>query len=63
MTTEKKPWGRPAQIDIPPYVPPTPEELAERQAAARDLLALRDEIGPIDMTWDELLRGDEPEEE
>lgn len=63
MKTESELWGHPATFDGPPYLPPSPEELAQRQRAGRELLAIRDSIGPIDLTWEELLAGDEPQED
>lgn len=62
MKTKKELWGRPAKIDLPPSLPPTPDELERRQKAVRELLKLREEIGLVDMTLEEFLAGDRPEE-
>lgn len=47
---------------VAPSLPaPTPEELARRQAAVAEIRRLRDEIGPIDLTLEDLLgEDDEP---
>ncbi|MBI4494962.1 MAG: hypothetical protein HY690_19485 [Chloroflexi bacterium] len=46
------------QILLPPYKPPTPEELERRQRAAEEILRLRSEIGPVGRSVTELVRQD-----
>lgn len=43
-------------IAIPSLVKPTAAELTRRRALAKEVLRLRDEMGPIDITADELVR-------
>jgi len=37
-------------------VPPTPQEIARRKALAQEVLRLREEMEPLDITDDELVR-------
>lgn len=43
-------------ITIPPPEPITPEELARRRALYDESIALREAIGPIGISTDELIR-------
>jgi hypothetical protein len=58
QTHTLKPAGAPATlppIEIPPFEPPTEEELARRTVLFEQARRLREEIGPIDIAADELL--------
>jgi hypothetical protein len=46
-----------ATIEIPPSVPPTPEEIVRRQAHFAKVMALREEIGPIGISSDDLVHA------
>jgi hypothetical protein len=46
-----------SSIEVPPSVPPTPEEIARRQAHFVTVMALREEIGPIGISTDELVHA------
>jgi hypothetical protein len=43
------------RIHIPPYVPPTPEQLRRWKELADEADRIRAEIGPVDIRADELL--------
>ncbi len=59
MASDTTAGGRP-RLTIPPSVPASREELARRQAAVAEIRRLREEIGPLDLTLEELLgREDE----
>lgn len=45
-----------AKIKLPPYKPPTPEELIRRQKLGEEILRLREEMGPIGRSVTELIR-------
>lgn len=42
-------------IVLPPLLPPTPDDLARRRRLFARAMALRDEIGPIGITTDDLV--------
>jgi hypothetical protein len=46
-----------SSIEIPPSVPTTPEEIARRRAHFARVMALREEIGPIGISTDELVHA------
>lgn len=46
------------KLELPPEPEPTPEELERRHEVVEAILALRDKIGPIDLTWEELSADD-----
>ena len=46
------------KIKIPPYVPPTPEQVEKRRRAIDEILRLRHEIGPIGISVTEWIRED-----
>ena len=46
------------RLILPAYEPPTEEELERRQNAAREILRIRDEIGPIGRSVTDLIRED-----
>jgi hypothetical protein len=50
------------KIDLPPIVPPTPEELARRRKLFAEVMRLREEMGPLGLTIEELLAEDEDDE-
>jgi hypothetical protein len=43
------------RVTLPPWTPPTPEEIARRRALFAKVMTLREEIGPIGITTDELV--------
>lgn len=45
-------------IDIPPIVPPTPEELARRRALFDEIARIRERIGPIGTNAVDLIDAD-----
>ena len=47
----------PPKIDVPPSLPPTPEEIARRRAHFAKMMEHREAIGPIDIPTDELVRA------
>lgn len=47
------------KLDLPPEPPITAEELERRRKIAEESRRLRDEIGPIDLTWEELMGDDD----
>ena len=49
-------------IQIAPYVPANPEELARRDRAVKDLLAFREAVGPVDLSLEDLLADEEDDE-
>ncbi|MCX6022584.1 MAG: hypothetical protein NTZ05_12810 [Chloroflexi bacterium] len=50
------------KIELPPEAPITPEERERRRIVVEKILALRDKIGPVDLTIEELLDyGDDDE--
>lgn len=71
LTSEEEAWLDKAiaealgKVVIPPYVPPTPEELERSREAFAEITKLRDRIGPIGMSVTELIRMDRgwPEED
>jgi hypothetical protein len=48
------------RVKLPAFEPPTPEEIARRRALFAKVMALRDEIGPIGVLADELVREGRP---
>ena len=44
------------KIELPPFKPVTPEEIERRRAIVARIRALREEIGPIGIRADELIR-------
>jgi hypothetical protein len=44
-----------SKIEIPPWTPPTPEQLEQWHKLAEEAGAIRAEIGPIDIRTDELV--------
>ena len=46
------------RIILPPYNPPTPENLERRQNAAKEILRMRSEIGPLGRSVTDLIRED-----
>ena len=51
------------KLELPPALPPTPEELERRRKVFDRMEKLREEIGPIDMTLEELMAYDDEDEE
>lgn len=49
------PRGR---IQLPPRIPATPEELARRRALFDEIDRIRESIGPIDISVDDLIDAD-----
>lgn len=49
-------------ITLPPLTPATPAEIARRRRLYEETTRLREEIGPVDMTLEELLAEDEDDE-
>ena len=43
------------RVTLPPLLPPTPEEIARRRTLFAKVMALREQIGPIGITTDELV--------
>ena len=43
---------------LPPYVPPSPEQLEKRRQLGEEATRLREEIGPLDFSLTELIRED-----
>ena len=43
---------------LPPYVPPTPEQLEKRRLLGEEATRPREEIGPLDFSLTELIRED-----
>lgn len=43
-------------VVIPDYLPPTPEELARREALFAETTRIRDAIGPLDVSVTDLIR-------
>lgn len=43
---------------LPPYVPPTPEDLERRRALEDEVKKLREKIGPLDFSLTDLIRED-----
>ncbi|TAK32081.1 MAG: hypothetical protein EPO21_15755 [Chloroflexota bacterium] len=52
-----KPTSRPHSL-LPPYVPPTPEDLERRRALEKEVKKLREKIGPLDFSLTDLIRED-----
>ncbi len=52
-----------AKTLIPPVAPPSEEEIARRRAVFTEAMRLREQIGPIRITADELVRQGRAEEE
>jgi hypothetical protein len=50
-------------IELPDPPEPTPEELAHRHKVAEAIRRLREEIGPVDMTMEELFGDDEDDDD
>lgn len=46
------------KLERPPEPEPTPEELERRRKIGEAMRRLRDEIGPVDMTLEELFGDD-----
>jgi hypothetical protein len=44
-------------IEIPPSTPPAPDEITRRRAHFAKVMALREEIGPIGISTDELVHA------
>lgn len=44
------------EMQLPPIVPPTPEEIARRRALFEEVMALREKIGAIGLSTAELVR-------
>jgi|GEM_PF-2622641 len=51
------------KLELPPALPPTPEELERRKKVFDRMIKLQEEIGPIDMTLEDLMAYDEDEDE
>lgn len=58
---ERERYGLP-KLELPPEPELTPEELARRKEIGERILRRRDEIGPVDMTLEELF-GDDDEDD
>jgi hypothetical protein len=66
MHTNDSPYSMIAalpKIELPPLEPPSPEEIARRQAHFKTTLALRERIGPIGIESDQLLHLAEAEDD
>ncbi len=59
---EVEPSGRPPKrlprIVLPPYRPPTPEQLERRRVLGEESRKLRKEIGPLGFSLTDLIRED-----
>ena len=53
----------PAKIPLPPFKRASPEEIARRRKIFAEVMRLREEIGPIGIPADELVREGREEEE
>ncbi len=51
------------KLELPPPPPITPEELERRRKIFDRIEKLREEIGPIDMTLEELMAYDDEDED
>ena len=47
-----------AKIKLPPYQPPTSDELAERKKLIAQTISLREKIGPVKTRVEDLIRED-----
>jgi hypothetical protein len=60
---DESPTATMTRIEIPPFEPPTPEELRRRREVVDRILRLRDEIGPIGISTADLIREVRDEED
>ncbi|MCX6024271.1 MAG: hypothetical protein NTZ05_21590 [Chloroflexi bacterium] len=50
------------KLELPPEPPITVEELARRKKVGDEIRKLRENIGPIDLTLEELMGGEDDED-
>jgi hypothetical protein len=51
------------RLNLPPVKPASPEEIARRAEVVARMRKLRQEIGPVDLTVEDLLAEDDPEDD
>ena len=59
---ERETFGLP-KLELPPEPPVTPEELERRHRVGAEIRRLRNKIGPIGLTYEELMGGDDEDDD